>query len=89
MLRQQPTCHRPSNRRTAPWILILLIALVPVLVSCGRDEPPTPTPVSVNPGPQATPELTDEPEPQGFERRPVDLVIMHTNDVAGEIDPCG
>jgi len=95
MHRQTRPCRHVWSQRGPLWAMVAVIVLLPILMACGRDEASTPTLTSPNPGVTATdlglttPAAPDDATPQPFQRRPVSLVILHTNDVAGEIDPCG
>ena len=92
------------HRRVAGWLWSLLALIIvsgcapmaPEVAVYGPtlDQPPytvaqansTPTPAQVNlPAPPAVP----VPAPNSPVQGPTTLVILHTNDARGYVDPCG
>jgi hypothetical protein len=67
---------------SAAILLAVLLALTLLVPSRGPLAAARPTPTL--PLATASPPQTDTPPPI-----PVDLVVMHTNDVLGYTDPCG
>jgi hypothetical protein len=63
-------------------LVFLLLATASTMVSCRAPEPTsTPQPTST---PKPTPRPTASPTPE-----PLDLVVLHTNDVLSYTEPCG
>ena len=63
-------------------LVFLLLATVCGQVGCRAPEPTTtPQPTST---PRPTPKPTASPTPE-----PLELVVLHTNDVLSYTDPCG
>jgi hypothetical protein len=63
-------------------LVLLLLATALGMVGCGTTEPTsTPQPTST---PRPTPLPTASPTPE-----PLDLVVLHTNDVLSYTEPCG
>jgi hypothetical protein len=80
----------PRMRRHAR-LLLLGALLLGLLAACAPASPPEP---SVNaPEPVARPAASPVPvtleQPTALAAREVAVTILHTNDVRGEIDPCG
>ena len=102
MIQHTSRRSRPTQRRGVPLALVALLILASGLAACGSKETPMPAPATeVRAAPTdtqrpATPtmppptqaEPTASPVPP-FVRRPAEVTILHTNDVYGEIDPCG
>ena len=67
--------------------LIVLTATVGVSLAaaCSPQATPTPTPTHT-PRPTVTPLPTATPVPTP---RPLELTVLHTNDVVGYTEPCG
>ena len=61
---------------------LLLVAAVGACAPAGPVASPQPTPAAPSPTSAPTPAPTAT-------SGPFSLTILHTNDVAGEIDPCG
>ena len=74
---------RPSLLLTLLGLLLLVVACAPA----GSVSAPQPTPL----GPRSNPVPLGPPEPPRSlaPSEPLALMILHTNDTAGEIDPCG
>lgn len=80
------------------WLLLMALFLLPILAACssGRRAPtPTPTRAAAlvpTAAQVAGPPPPPTPAPEGplpAARQGLDLTILHTNDVRGEIEPCG
>lgn len=84
------------SRRAVRLLLGALLLLLPALAACGssRAASATQTP-TVRPSPTSPPRPTDTPVPPTATAAPAtgprnaSLTILHTNDVQGEVDPCG
>jgi len=74
-------------------LVALAMLLIPAGCSSGRAPTPTPT-RAADPVPTAAEVAGPPPAPTPAgslpaARQGLDLTILHTNDVRGEIDPCG
>jgi len=74
-------------------VLVALLLTLSAWTACGRVEDPAPS-TRTAPPPTHAPTLAPTPEPTpetlgnpGHVAR--ELIILHTVDVRGEIDPCG
>jgi len=72
---QEPTLPPPTKVALAPTET----PVPPTQTSLPATQTPLP--------PTMVPSITSSPSPQSPEK--IKLVILHTNDVYGEIDPCG
>lgn len=94
----------PGWSALARWGVVFLL-LAGVLSGCGSKEkptlpaataiqqpPPSPTPQVAVPSPTHT-QVVVQPSPTmpptKVARQPMQVTILHTNDVYGEIEPCG
>lgn len=63
-------------------LVLLLLAMASGMAGCSAPEPTsTPQPTST---PKPTPKPTASPMP-----KPMDLVVLHTNDAVSYTEPCG
>ncbi len=104
-LSQSSERGRPGSARltgSMGWAIALSVTLGCAMLLAACDTAPTPTlPLVADPtsalSATATPTLPDTPEPTATEpptttptpEGAVTLVILHTNDVFGQMDPCG
>jgi hypothetical protein len=82
-----------ANRWTLCLLPLLVLALIPALASCGSLTSPTDPPAAASerdtqasPLAQLSPLPTPTSEPAP---KPIELVVLHTNDNWGETEPCG
>ncbi len=85
---------RRSPVRATRYALAGTLLVIALLAACSGGGAPAETrPSAAAPDPEATVGSlgTDlpRPTPTRSARSPIDLTILHTNDVRGEIDPCG
>jgi 2',3'-cyclic-nucleotide 2'-phosphodiesterase (5'-nucleotidase family) len=92
-------CIHKIALRCSLWGLVVLLLGSLTLIACTPTANPTlppatavapkpPTATLEQPTAAAVPTNT-EAAPQAKPRQAVTLTILHTNDVAGETDPCG
>ncbi len=74
-----------SSHRVALALLAFMVILS--VVGCSPQSTSTPQPTDT-PLPTATPRPTPTPLPTPTPQ-PIDLVVLHTNDVVGYTEPCG
>ncbi len=83
----KPRLERRLLSKTALHTLACVVMCVVLLAGCtapeGNATPTSPAFVST-PLSAASPTPTAPPPPQAFS-----LVVLHSNDVAGELEPCG